>query len=283
MPIRFHCSNCQQRLSVATRKAGQDVKCPTCRRVTRVPATAEGTSEVGSEGDVPGPIASFPGLVEDRELVYADVPAADMNGSEPPQRGSPYVSIPRYVIYTQGFLLGAVALVFFVFGLNVGSRSGGQSSNPLAQSSCVVSGDVLYVDSTGTAVPDVGAVVVLLPTTRRPDEKVSADGLQPAAAEVPEDNRGLLLLRSLGGDYARVDRRGHYQVRSETTGRYYLLIISRHSDRRELEHPRASELAQLGRYFIPATELLGQHRYRWQEIVLRDDQQINATFDHQAD
>jgi hypothetical protein len=41
MPIRFRCRHCQQLLGIARRKAGQSVRCPTCRRDVVVPQEDE--------------------------------------------------------------------------------------------------------------------------------------------------------------------------------------------------------------------------------------------------
>jgi hypothetical protein len=75
-----------------------------------------------------------------------------------------------------------------------------------------------------------------------------------------------------------VDHQGRYQVRAASTGRYYLVIISQKTMRGEGEHPQASELAQLGRYLRPPTQLLGQQAYRWKELLLRSDTQLDVVF-----
>jgi phage FluMu protein Com len=251
MPFRFYCTHCRQRLSVSSRKRGQEVKCPRCRRVTKVPdreqSTEDESKEATQEENVPLPSVSTPD-----ELVYADEVE---HNDHPPTGPQQVVSIPRYVLYTQGFLLGAVALVFFVFGLIVGSRSSGDGASTKLQSA-IVSGTVLVQNGAKGSTPDEGSVVVLLPATKRPDEKAASTGLGPDDPQPDEDHQALAMLRSLGGDYTRADRKGRYQVRVPTTGRYYLLVISRSHRRSENEQPKPSELAQLGRYFLPATELL---------------------------
>ncbi len=121
MPFRFYCSHCQQRLSVSSQKRGQDVTCPRCRRVIQVPTREAAAGEVTSPpGDRAADHAaeSFPQVADRGELV-AGTPAAPTPGPGLRQQ----ITLPRYVLYTQGILLGAVALVFFVFGMVVGSRS----------------------------------------------------------------------------------------------------------------------------------------------------------------
>jgi biopolymer transport protein ExbD len=54
MPIQFRCPGCQQKLSVASRKAGRDVNCPACGGSVRVPLlTADSAArEPAAEGSV---------------------------------------------------------------------------------------------------------------------------------------------------------------------------------------------------------------------------------------
>ena len=44
MPIRFRCTNCDQLIGIARRKAGSMVRCPACRREIAVPTDAEDDS-----------------------------------------------------------------------------------------------------------------------------------------------------------------------------------------------------------------------------------------------
>lgn len=37
MPVRFRCSECRSKLSIARRKIGTEVACPTCRQMVTVP------------------------------------------------------------------------------------------------------------------------------------------------------------------------------------------------------------------------------------------------------
>jgi hypothetical protein len=59
MPIRFRCAYCNQLLSIATRKAGTVVKCPTCAGQVVVPSieslagVQSGDSFVMERGDLP--------------------------------------------------------------------------------------------------------------------------------------------------------------------------------------------------------------------------------------
>jgi hypothetical protein len=209
---------------------------------------------------------------QEGELVYASDAATSSK-----EHDKQLVSIPRRVLYLQGFLLGAVALVFFVFGLIVGSRSSSQTSTT-GVGPCTLTGRVLYENSSDATIPDAGSVVVALPVATRPDEKAEVSGLRPVDPAADESHPGLAVIRSVGGDYARADRRGRYRLRIAAPGRYYLLFISRNRRRAEDEQPKAQDLSQIGRYFLPATQILGNHRYRWTEMVIQEDRQLNVTF-----
>jgi DNA-directed RNA polymerase subunit RPC12/RpoP len=268
MSFRFYCSHCHQRLSVSAQKRGQEVKCPRCRRVIVVPQAELAGEPDAAPDDVPEPLPSV--TVGGTESAAAATPPT---GADLRQR----VTLPRYVIYTQGILLAGVALLFFVCGLIVGSHA----TDPVATAAggaVTVSGTVLCQSPTGAPVPDAGSVILLLPAERHPDEKFSAAGLRPEDPLAAEDHPARMLLRELGGDYARADRRGRYRVRAAAAGRYHVVVISRGQRRAADQSPAASDLARLGRYFIPPTELLGEQQYRWQELLLRQDQQLEIRF-----
>ena len=275
MPFRFHCSNCHQRLSVSSEQRGQQVKCPRCHRTVHVPERGLDWDDIAGEGEKPESFSPIPILPPPSERSPGETTLSGKSlHAEPP----PIVSVPRYVLYTQGGLLGLVALIFFVFGLIVGSRSTLETGRADESRPVVVSGVVRYEERLGSERSDNGSVVMLLPADERPDEKVTAAESGPEAFG-PERNPGVLaMLESLGGDYVRADQQGRYRVRAPSSGRYFLLVISENARRPRNEYPAANDLAELGRYFTPATQLLGQHCYRWQELVLRDDKEVNVTF-----
>ena len=72
MPVQFVCPECNQLLSVGSRKIGMEVTCPRCQRPIVVPtheAAAVGVAMMQSLGSPPAeePLAEF--------VVYDDVPA----------------------------------------------------------------------------------------------------------------------------------------------------------------------------------------------------------------
>ncbi|MHB8968972.1 MAG: RING finger protein [Pirellulaceae bacterium] len=282
MAIRFPCPQCHQRLSVATQKAELDVRCPRCRQIVRVPAATVPAASTGSHIPPPPPLPAgyeeviphVPIAERVDELVYAE---GDGERTASASRPEQTVSVPRSLIYFQGFLLGAVALVFFVFGMIVGGRSDSATTG-LPGQPCTVVGVVMYDSPTRQAVPDTDSTVIIVPLAARPDQKATATGLCPGDPPASEEHAGVAMIRSLGGDYARVDRNGRFRVRVMTPGRYYLLVVSRHATRAGNEQPQAKDLAQIGRYVVPATSLLENQRYTWQELQIRADDEFTHTF-----
>lgn len=297
MPIRFHCSHCRQRLSVASRKRGATVKCPRCGHKSHVPVTSELDQQTSQETSheapreasqeakledreegresTEGPVAFFPEVAHQNELVYArEEPAV----ASPSPLGATRVAVPRSVLYAQGILLGCVALVFFIFGLVVGSGSQAAPAAAKPAGPVTVSGRVFCERQGQRAEGDAGSVILLLPAERRPDEKLMAAGLRPDDPPPPEDDPARTVLETLGGDYARADQRGRFRVEGSTAGRYFLVVISKHRRRPADAHPAATELARLGRYIIPPTELLGRQRYSWHELVLDEDKELDISF-----
>jgi hypothetical protein len=205
------------------------------------------------------------------ELVYADTPAE----SAAFITGESSVTVPRRYVYYQGFLLGAVALGFFVFGLMVGGHSGPDLPGAPLQP-CTITGEILYGTSAQRASADAGARVIVVPQAARPDQKAAAAGLRPDDPAPADGHVGVALLRSLGGDVDSVDERGHFRCRVPSPGRYYMLVISRHAKRPEHEALAGRDLAQIGRYISPAANLLESQQYTWQELRVRGD----CTFEH---
>ncbi len=275
MPIRVTCAHCGQRLSVPSEKAGRDVQCPRCRQVVEVAGQQWAGMPEAPRAPASDPSGGAQSQGEDAPISV--LPSAASRPAVPPPGAGRTIQVPRPVVYMQGFLLGVVALVFFVFGLTVGSRSRSEPDIPPAQP-CVVTGTVLYEDGSRGALPDESSVAVIVPSSTRPDQKATADGLRPADPAPAVTHPGMAVIRSLGGDYARVDRQGRYRLRVPAPGRYFLLIVSHHARRESHQQPQASDLAQIGRYFVPATSLLDSQQYTWREVRIRDDLEFNCRF-----
>ena len=93
------------------------------------------------------------------------------------------------------------------------------------------------------------------------------------------DDWGNPLIYFVNTDYARADGNGEFQLRVPDAGKYYLLVVSRNSQRPAQRPIVTQDLAQIGRYFLPATELLGQQNYQWSGETIRRDRTLNVLFE----
>jgi hypothetical protein len=135
MPIRFACPNCRQLLGVSLRKAGTEVKCPKCEAAVIVPTADQSLAIAAMRRFEDSSVEETLG-----QLVVVDRPATD---EQVATRGDPVsasntdrgIYISRRVVYLQGFLLAAVAVLFFVAGWWIGSAvssSGANQTDPAA-------------------------------------------------------------------------------------------------------------------------------------------------------
>jgi hypothetical protein len=286
MPIRFPCPHCRQKLSISSRKSGAQATCPRCQKeltvpmVQRVAAAAPSTSEpapppVASETDADDdPYAQF-AVYDETELVYDTVAPAATAPQNPPLVRR--ISLPRYVLLTQGILLGVVALSAFALGLAAGGSFLGRQTQ-LAAAPCEVSGSISYA-SNGKAVPDAGAVVLFLPQTKDPGRAITADGLRPEEPLPDTPLAGAEALRNLGGAYTRADENGRYQVRLAEPGTYYVLVLSGHARRGAGQDIQTQDLVKLRRFVENASDLLADSRYQFTTESVRGSRQLNALFD----
>jgi hypothetical protein len=186
------------------------------------------------------------------------------------------VAVPRRIVFVQGFLLGGIAIVFFIFGVVVGSHSTVENA-PGVPRTCQISGRITYTDTAASSLPDAGSVVIAFPVGRRPEPKIAVDGLRPADPSPAANHPGVVAVRDVGGAFARADRKGQFRLRVPNVGRYFILVISKNAQRPESEQPKTRDLAQIGRYVLPASEMLGRQRYSWQQLNLRDDRTLDIT------
>jgi hypothetical protein len=190
------------------------------------------------------------------------------------------VVIPRSVIYIQGVLLATVALVAFALGILVGDHRGpGPNANGVVSPS-VISGRVMYSTSGDEERPDEGCVVIALPEDRRPgpNERAPATGLRPTDPQPLDSHESLRALHSMGASYTRCDGEGSYRLTVPPAQAYFVLALSRHANRSDDTPPERDDLAQLGRYFLPALELLGEQRYAWRRLPYRREQTLDVQF-----
>ncbi len=247
------------------------------------PVAREEPSDAIPAAGPPGddPLAQFLVYDSESELIYAT--EDEENPSQAGFRASldPHkVAVPRAILYMQGALLGLVALMSLLIGILLG-----RGCSPAAQiadegpQACQITGVVAIQDARGETTPDGGAAVVVVPRDLRPEQQASMLGLRPQDPLPDEDHAGLQALYGLGGDYARADAEGRFQLRVPNRGHYFLLVISAHAGQNDREQPKAT-LAQIGRFFELSPNMFEGHAIRWQEESIQRDRQLNIVFLH---
>jgi hypothetical protein len=188
------------------------------------------------------------------------------------------VLVPRRVIYAQGILLGAVAIISFALGMLVQSSHQDEAAVD-APRPRVLNGRVTYRHA-GRQLPDEGSVVIAVPADRRPepDRKAAFEGLRPGDPTPLADNPSLRTIRSLGGDVRRTDSDGNFQMQVANPGSYYVLVISSHVHRPAQDSFDKRHIAQLGRYVVAPLDLLADRQYLWQLITIRRNQTHDVEF-----
>lgn len=300
MPIRFVCSQCGQRLSVGSHKAGKTAACPKCKASITVPApeiepppAEPETPEIVPE---PPPLeipAALPNFADDEatpsfdfrrdiEVVYETKSAAPRTTRKRSDDEGPLdldrVSLPRYVLFVQGGLLAVVAIVCFLLGMAVGgavTESGGPTAKqgvPIA-----ITGTVTIAGSEGRT-PDAGALVVFFPHGVKPEGKETLIGVRPGDDPV-QGSKFRDFLRTLGGGLDYCDQRGQFNVQLPDRGRYYLLTISSQSEPSPGKVMPPQDVAQIGQFVNLADDPLEKFRYHWRLETLRGSQRVNVSFD----
>ncbi len=294
MPLRFACPQCSQKLSVSSRKAGTTATCPRCKNQIRIPALSEreAAASDASTADRPSPASQLSpaqgefteedghdlysqfSLYDDTELVYdTDEPMEEVDANVDYDR----VAVPRYVLYVQGALLGAVGLLCFALGVLAGgavfSRSEPVSPHPVR-----LTGSVTYARGSRD-VADASAVVIAVPQTEQLDERAPIEGLRPDEPMPEPTHRGLEIIRTTGGVYTRADEQGRFELELPSQGRYFVLVLSANARRRGGESPGTEDVLKMGRYFENAGDLLAQNRYQWTAETLLSDKRLNVVFD----
>lgn len=303
MPIRFQCPDCHARLKIGSHKVGVRKSCPYCSADFIVPAGVEGELPVaerwareGARSENSGStLAPPPRLggsgeseVQDRPKSTVEAPQApdasvrsSSNLQAPPlPQTSPRpttevpesllpegISVPRRMVYVYGGLIAVVALFFFLFGLMTGKnldRTRSMLAAPEVEK-CVVTGSVLFKQD-NQRLPDAESLVILMPIQSTPDVRPQGEALHPSQ-KAAVDSPDAQLIRTFGGEVARVDGAGQFRVTLAGDQTYDMLIISanRKSDQgidRELR-------AVWGRVFVPIEPVIGEQASRSSQIQTR--------------
>jgi phage FluMu protein Com len=290
--IRFACAKCDQLLSIGAGRIGQSVDCPKCKSPNEVPdveAAAlqiadrklrksqrrredEKGSAAGDAVDGSEEFSQFAVFDDETEFIFES--DEDEQGYYGGKVDREKVAVPRWVLYTQGALLGAVALGAFTFGWLFGAITS-RSGAPVAQHDTphIVKGALTYDDGNAGEQPDAGSVVILVPDVKiSHNEKIAVTGLRPDDPwRVGESNSSLQQIAALDGAYARTDTDGRFSLQVPRRGTYFMLIISGNATRSGSQILNRQDLAEIGRYFTPATDLIGDRRYEWTRKQIDDD------------
>ncbi len=180
----------------------------------------------------------------------------------------PMVLVKRSALYVQAVLLLAMGISGFSLGYVLGQARAGLKQRAAGESEAesppiVVQGTLSYEKSQGELVGDADAVALALPVDKQPDVRLHARGLRPDDRWERDRTPGLDAIMSLGGDYARANEEGRLELVVRRPGDYYLLLISRHADRRPGDGVRPRDATELAAYFESPLELLGTKKYDW--------------------
>jgi phage FluMu protein Com len=287
--IRFACQQCDQLLSIGASKIGRTIKCPKCAEVNTVPAADKAKQQIADrkqrkdakrqERESTDDFSQFTVYDQDNEFIFEQDDGGGYYFDKNIDKTK--VAVPRAVLYTQGALLGVVAIGMFAFGWFVGSATSTPRISPEEDlTPRVVRGTLLFKDSAGRDQPDAGSVVIMVPEESRPgpDDKVDIDGLRPDDPLPGELHPALQRISVMGGAYTRTDADGDFRLQVPKRGKYFLLIISGNTHRSGADELNKEHLAQMGRYFIRAVELLGDNRFRWTEEAIAQDVRRDFVF-----
>ena len=281
--IRFACDECDQLLSIGVSRIGQMITCPKCGIENEVPDAEAAALQIAdrkrrkaqrSAAGADDP-AQFEVYDDETEFVFET--DDDDEGYYGGRVDRNKVAVPRFVLYTQGALLGVVAIGAFLLGWVFGAVTSSPGTSVVEDNTPrVIKGTLTFEDDVGQK-PDAGSVVILVPQESRPtiDEKVPAMGLGPD--DQPPDE-SLQRITVMGGAYGRTDVNGDFRVQVPRRGRYFMLLISANQPRPSDSEFNKEHLAQMGRYFVQATDLLGNHSFRWTTEEIGRDMTVEHSF-----
>ncbi len=232
------------------------------------------TGPTDAAGD---PFARFMVYDDDASLVYEDAEDRWQTTSNELSFDPSKVTVPRYLLYMQGILLGVVALACFLLGIVTGGSAArvGEIHEPMPS---VISGRIALRTQSDDTLADPGAVAMVFPQEMRPESRFELVGLRSRDPEPTDDHPTLRAIRSLGGDYARADQNGVFRLRVPDRGKYYVLVISATRRRTADDEIPRQIRAELGRFFQFEPEMFSGYDFRWQPETVRGDRQLSFLF-----
>lgn len=193
------------------------------------------------------------------------------------------VSISRNVLYAQAVLIAMVAAIFFMAGYVLGPGRAAKDDQPIVKKekfgkSVDVPGRITYSGAAGDATIDAGAVVILLPKGTTPGEQLAAEGLRPTDSPSTDWPPAVDAIKFLGGAYMRADELGEIDMQVKS-GRYYVLVISNASSRRDGDGIKIQDAEEMQRFFEDPQSLVGDRRYEWKLRKLGKETLLNISLD----
>jgi hypothetical protein len=292
-------------LSISERKAGHSRPCPNCRQTITIPDQAhasaralKGTPEDGdampSESENPT-VVSRASPIRPGSTSPAGEPGAarhplmgEAPGLAPPpddrivdRTGEAHyeelvgistlgagdrIALPRWIVYFQAGLLGVVASTFFVLGLMIGSSTGGRDDGTTELYECQLHGEVYFADGRQKSA-DEGAVVIVLPADARIMERPDPNPLRPDDFQAI-DNPSIDTIESIGGRVVRINRQGEFDLTLTGPREYLVLVISRFATRTDQERIPKTAVADIGGFFFPAEDLIGEKKFFLTRVVV---------------
>ena len=281
MTVRFPCPICQRTLKAKSRAVGAHVTCPACQESIRIPDGTQAevllamrNAERAQQNQSEDNYGEF--VIYNDE--YLDIETGKVSRPVDTTE-TPHITLPRSLIYIQAGLLAVMLLAGFVLGGLFG-YSFGKSSQVTQQQACLVS-SLIYIPNEGPQQADVGATVIVLPIEVWPDEKINPKALQPNQPPPSDDHPDVMAIRELGGSFARCDANGHCELYLPQSGEYFVLFLSGNMERSK-NSPEPEDIAQLGRYFLLPTELLGKNQYSWSNRNIEGKHQLKVEFHNQG-
>lgn len=177
-----------------------------------------------------------------------------------------FITLPRWIVYTQAGLLGVAATTFFLMGLMIGQYSSSGPTDKTELYECQLTGQVFLIDE-GKKNADDGAVVIVLPVDARIMERPAPQPLRPDEFQ-PIDNPSITAIEKIGGRVVRINRAGEFDLTLQGPREYFVLVISRYGVRPDKEKIPKSTVAEIGGFFFPAEDLIGDKKYFLTKIVL---------------
>jgi len=292
MPVLFNCQQCHQPIRASRRKGGTAVLCPQCGQPNMVPTVPLG--ETGAApAKVEGAFVAGAGRFDDiPDLIAPPVATASMfaaplspplPGEAPPlppvnrrrefgmatsgRNDDALLVISRAGVFALGALLMLVALVFLLAGYVIGrGRSAAVHTDSTSESSgnpVVFEGNLSYAASPGQIKPDADAVVIALPFDNRPKEKLASRGLRSTDTGDIDATPAATALHALGGACVRAGAEGEFPLVVPRSGKYFLLVISKHAKREAGRSIEFDDLRAMSEYFERPADLIGSFRYDW--------------------